>query len=167
MPVKYTTSGFPFIRGFPSHEWNDTRLLKMIGGQLYECEKFRFQKSACLIYNFGVPVFKGVPLPWMKWYTSFNDDWWPSVRGWKISLSQTVPCKNNRHFQGLVTFSKIVFQYKYWSKYSYKSFSGVGYALPWMIWYTSLTMIGGQLYEGEKIRFHKQCLVKIIDIFKD
>ena len=125
--VKYTTSGFPFIRGFLSHEWNDTRLLTMIGGQVYDGKKFRFLKSEWYIYNFRVPVSKGFSLPWRKWHTSFNDDWWPTVRGWKNSLSQTVPCKNNRHFQGLVTFSKIVFQYKYWSKYSYKSFSGVGF----------------------------------------
>ena len=35
----------PFIRGFPSHEWNDTRLLTMIVGQLYEGEKFRFLQN--------------------------------------------------------------------------------------------------------------------------
>ena len=43
--VYYTTLGFPFIRGFPSHEWNDTRLLTMIAGQLYEGEKLRFLKN--------------------------------------------------------------------------------------------------------------------------
>ena len=43
--LKYTTSGFPFLRGFPSHEWNDIRVLTMIGGQLYEGEKIRFPKN--------------------------------------------------------------------------------------------------------------------------
>ena len=45
--VNYTTLGFPVIRGFPSHEWNETRPLTMIAGQLYEGEKLRFLKSAC------------------------------------------------------------------------------------------------------------------------
>ena len=43
--LNHTTLGFPFIKGFPSHEWNDTRPLTMIAGQLYECQKFRFLKS--------------------------------------------------------------------------------------------------------------------------
>ena len=42
--LNYATLGFPFIRGFPSHEWNDTRLLTMIGGQ-YEGKKLRFLKN--------------------------------------------------------------------------------------------------------------------------
>ena len=45
--LSYPTSGFPFTRGFPSHEWNDIRLLTMIAGQLYEGEKFRFLKNEC------------------------------------------------------------------------------------------------------------------------
>ena len=32
---KYTTLGLPFIRGFPSHEWNETHPLTMTGDQLY------------------------------------------------------------------------------------------------------------------------------------
>ena len=31
--LNYTTLGFPIIRGFPSHEWNDTHALTMTGGQ--------------------------------------------------------------------------------------------------------------------------------------
>ena len=45
--LNYTTLGFPFIRGFPSHEWNETRPLTMTGGQLYECQKLHFLKSEC------------------------------------------------------------------------------------------------------------------------
>ena len=43
----YTTWGFPFIRGFPSHEWNDTHPLTTTAGQVYECEKFDFLESEC------------------------------------------------------------------------------------------------------------------------
>ena len=42
-----TTLGFPFIKNFPSQEWNDTHPLKMTAGQVYECEKFHFLKSEC------------------------------------------------------------------------------------------------------------------------
>ena len=66
--LNYTTLGSPFIRGFPSHEWNETRPFTMTAGQ--------------------VAHFKRVPLPWMKWNPSFNDDWWPTVRVWKVSLSE-------------------------------------------------------------------------------
>ena len=33
--VNYTTSGFPFIRGFPSHEWNKIRPLTICAGLLH------------------------------------------------------------------------------------------------------------------------------------
>ena len=46
--LNYTTFGFPFIRGFPSHEWNETYPLTMIAGQLNDCEKLHFLKSLCL-----------------------------------------------------------------------------------------------------------------------
>ena len=45
--LKYATLGFPFIRGFPSHEWNDTHPLTMAACQVYASEKFRFLKSEC------------------------------------------------------------------------------------------------------------------------
>ena len=35
------------LRGFPAHEWNETRPLTMIGSQLYECGNFCFLKSEC------------------------------------------------------------------------------------------------------------------------
>ena len=44
---KYTTLGFPFIKGFPSHERNETHPLTMRASQVYDCEKFHFQKSGC------------------------------------------------------------------------------------------------------------------------
>ena len=58
--LNYANLGFPFIRGFPSHEWNDTQPLTMAACQVYACEKFH----------------------------SFNDDSWSSVRMWKVSLSE-------------------------------------------------------------------------------
>ena len=38
-----------------------------------------FRKVHLKQYNFRVPVYKGVPLPWMKWNSSFNDDCWPAI----------------------------------------------------------------------------------------
>ena len=51
--LNHTTLGFPFIKGLPSHGWNDTPLwndtqpLTMIAGQVHECESFYFPKSEC------------------------------------------------------------------------------------------------------------------------
>ena len=45
--LNYATLGFPFIRGFPSHEWNETHPLTTTAGQVYECEKFNFLNSEC------------------------------------------------------------------------------------------------------------------------
>ena len=35
----------PFIRGFPSYEWNETYALTMTGCKVYYREKFHFFKS--------------------------------------------------------------------------------------------------------------------------
>ena len=45
--LKCTTWGFPFLKRFPSHGWNETRRLAMFGGEIYECETFDFLKSEC------------------------------------------------------------------------------------------------------------------------
>ena len=45
--LNYKTLEFPFLKGFLSHEWNDTRRLAMIGGEIYECENFSILKSEC------------------------------------------------------------------------------------------------------------------------
>ena len=45
--VKLYNFMVPFIRGFPSHEWNDTHPLTMTAGQVYDCEKFHFLKNEC------------------------------------------------------------------------------------------------------------------------
>ena len=88
----YATLGFPFINRFPSHEWNDTHLwntthpLTMIAGQVYEWE-FSFSKKWVSI-NFRLSVYKGVALPCMKWYPSFNADWWLSILFWKVLPSE-------------------------------------------------------------------------------
>ena len=44
--LNYTTLGFPFIRGFPSHGWNETHPLTMTADQVYEFEKFQSLISA-------------------------------------------------------------------------------------------------------------------------
>ena len=83
--LKNATLGSPFIRGFPSHGWHETHPLTMIAGQVYEFESFTFWKVSVKVYNFRVPVYKVVSLPWMKWNTSFNDDCWPSILVWRVS----------------------------------------------------------------------------------
>ena len=45
--LNYTTLGLPFIRGFPSHKWNESHSLTMTGCQLHYCENIRFLKSKC------------------------------------------------------------------------------------------------------------------------
>ena len=55
--LNYAILGFPFIRGFPFHEWNETHPLTMIAGQVYECEKINFLKST----TSGFPFIKGSP----------------------------------------------------------------------------------------------------------
>ena len=77
-----------FIRGFPSHEWNDTHPWTMTASRVYECKSFTFWKVSSKICTFRVPVYKRVPLPWMKWNPSFNDCDLPSVRLWKVSLAE-------------------------------------------------------------------------------
>ena len=47
-----------------------------------------FGKVIVKLHNLQVPGSKGVPLPWMKWYLSFNDDCWPTIVVWKASLSE-------------------------------------------------------------------------------
>ena len=84
----YTTSGFPFIWGFPSHEWNETHPLTMTTGIYTSVKSFTFWKVCFQLYQFRVPVYKGVAFPRMKGYTSFNDDCWPGIRLWQVSLPQ-------------------------------------------------------------------------------
>ena len=86
--LNYTTLGFPLIRGFTSHERYETHPWMMTASQVYACEKFHFQKSECKVYSFRVPIYKGVPLPWIKWNPFLNDDCWPTIQVWKDSLSE-------------------------------------------------------------------------------
>ena len=105
----------------------------MIGSQLYQYENFSIRKVSFKLYNFRVPVYKWVLLPWMKGYTAFNDDCRPSVRGWKVSLSE-----------------------KWMVKYTTSGFPFIRGFLSHE-WNDTrlLTMIGSQLYEGEKFCFLK------------
>ena len=86
--LNYTTLALPFIRGFPSHEWNDSHPLTMTAGQVYQSENFTSWNVSVKLYNFRVPVYKGVSLPWMKWNPTFNDECWQSILVWKKSLSE-------------------------------------------------------------------------------
>ena len=94
---------------------------------------FAFWKVNGKLYNFKVPVFKGVPLTWMKRNTSFNDDCRPTVRVWKVSPSE-----------------------KWMVNYTTSGFPFIR-GFPSHEWYDThpLTMIASQLYEDEKFRFLK------------
>ena len=82
---------------------------------------------------FRVPVFKGVPLPWMKWNPAFNDYWWPTIRVWKVSLSE-----------------------KWVLNYTTSGFPFLmGFPSPEFDDTHPLTITGGQLYECENFRFLK------------
>ena len=45
--LNYTTLRFPFMKGFPSYEWNETHALTVTGGEAYQCENFCFLKCEC------------------------------------------------------------------------------------------------------------------------
>ena len=51
-------------------------------------KRFSFWKASAKICNFRVPIYKGVPFPWMKWNPSLNDDCCPTIQVWKDSLSE-------------------------------------------------------------------------------
>ena len=51
-------------------------------------KRFTFRKVSAKRCNFRVPIYKGVPLPWIKWNPSLNDDCWPTIQVWKDSLSE-------------------------------------------------------------------------------
>ena len=56
------TLGFPFIRGFSSHEWNDTHPLMMTASQVYECAKVSVSEKLVLKYaTLGFSFIKGFP----------------------------------------------------------------------------------------------------------
>ena len=128
-----TTSGFPLIRGFPSHGWNDTHPFKMIAGQVYECAFFTLRKISLTPENFRVPVCRGFALPWMIWYPSFNDDCLPTIRLWKVSLCE-----------------------KWMVDYTTSGFPFIR-GFPSHEWNEThpLTMIGGQMYECQTFCFLK------------
>ena len=79
--LNYTTLGCPFIRGFPSHGWNETHPLTMSGYR--SLKSFKFWKVHLKLCNFRVPVYKEVPLSWIKWNTSFNDEYKGVPMPWK------------------------------------------------------------------------------------
>ena len=88
--LNHASLEFPFIRGSPSHEWNETHPLTMTGYQLHytTVKIFVFWKVCANLYNLRVPVYKGFTLPWKKWNPSLNDDCWPTILVWKDSLSE-------------------------------------------------------------------------------
>ena len=90
--LKYTTSTFLFISGFPS--MNEMKPIREIIPILYQwlltmytsVKSFAFWNVRVKLYNFRVPVYKVVSHPFMKWnpsmkwYPSFTNDYWPWIR---------------------------------------------------------------------------------------
>ena len=72
--LNYTALGFPFIRGSPSMHERKPFLKRWQLANYARVKRFTFWKVSAKIYNFRVPVYKGVPLTWMKWHPSFDDD---------------------------------------------------------------------------------------------
>ena len=122
----------PVYKGFPMNEM-EPNFKRWLVAKYTTVISFAFWKVSVKLYNLRVPVFKGVPLPWMKWYTSFNDDRWPTIRVSKSSLSE-----------------------KWVLNYTTSGFPFLK-GFPSHEWNETrrLAMIGGQLYECEKFRFLK------------
>ena len=60
--LNYTTLEFPFIKGLPSHEWNDTQPLMMTTSQGYECVNVSLSdKWVQKCTTLGFPFIKGFP----------------------------------------------------------------------------------------------------------
>ena len=73
--LKYAILGFPLIRGSPPMIEMTPILYRWRLAKCTCVKRFAFRKVSAKICNFRVPVYKGVPLTWMKWHPSFNDDW--------------------------------------------------------------------------------------------
>ena len=54
-------------------------------------KSFAFRKVSAEVYNFSGPVYKGVPLPWMKWNPSLT-----------MTASQVYPCAKDSLAEKLV-----------------------------------------------------------------
>ena len=63
---KYATLWFPFIRGFPSHEWNDTHPLSTTASQVYYYRNVLLSEKWVLKYaTLGFTFIRGFPsLEW-------------------------------------------------------------------------------------------------------
>ena len=91
--LKYTTLGFPFIRGSPPMNERKHFIKRWQLANYTGVKRFSFWKASAKTCNFRVPVYKEVPLPWMKWNPSLNDDCWPTKLVWKDSLSEKLVLK--------------------------------------------------------------------------
>ena len=136
------------------------------------------QKVSVKVYNLRVPVFKEVPLPWLKWNPSFSDVWWRNIRVWNVWISEKwvlnyttwgFPFLRGFRFPWMkwymsfsddwwrnIRVSKSWLSEKWVLKYTTLGFPFLK-GFPYHEWNEtrSLTMIGGQLYECEKFHFLK------------
>ena len=90
--LKYATLGFPFIRGFPSHEWNETNPLTMTASQVYECVKVSPSEKWVLKYT----TYECVEVSLLqKWVLNYATVGFPFIRGfpsheWNETLRSTM-----------------------------------------------------------------------------
>ena len=69
--LKYATIGCSFIKGFPSHQWNEIHPLTTTGSQIYACDdswpsvrlwKYSLSEKCVLKYaTWGFPFIRGFP----------------------------------------------------------------------------------------------------------
>ena len=74
--------GFPFIRGFPFHEWNETHTLMMNASQVYECVEVSPSEKLVLKYaTLGFPFIRG-----------FHSHEWNETNPLTMTASQVYEC---------------------------------------------------------------------------
>ena len=99
--LNYTTLRFPFIRGFPSYEWNDTHPLTMTASQVYECVEVL--PSAKWVLKYTTYECAEVSLL-EKWVLNYATLGFPFIRGFPshernetilstMTASQVYPCE--------------------------------------------------------------------------
>ena len=59
--LNYATLGFPFISGFPFHEWNETHPFTMTAGKLYNWKVSLSKKWVLNYTTLGFPFIREFP----------------------------------------------------------------------------------------------------------
>ena len=86
--AKWLVTSYILLVNWQSDEWNENHLSTITAVNLHYYESSLFLKVSLKPYNYKVPVYKGLILPWMKWKPSFNDNCRQTILLWKLSLSK-------------------------------------------------------------------------------